>query len=222
MLSALIAAPFMAWGVANAAVIDVTSYDVENTNLSGFGGWAHTYDGTITADGATYDYTGGSGTLNDGIVGTSVSNTHLFTVANASVITLYLGESGMIDTLSLYSFGPTSNGIPGNITGLDVTINGVTQYFATTGFGPSNAAFPNNGRDHSHELVDLSGSLLAGLVTDTITLSGFTTENPYATYYSISEVVVDGATAVPEPSALVLMSLGMVGFGFARRKNQKV
>jgi len=221
LMGSLIAAPFLAWGVANAAVIDVTSYDIENTKLSGAGGWSHTYDGTITADGLTYDYTGGSGTLNDGLVGTSAADTHLFEVQNNSAITLHLGESSMINTLSLFSYGPTSNGIPGNITGLDITINGVTEYFMTTGFGPSNAASSNNGRDHSHELVDLSGSLLAGLVTDTIMLSGFTTENPYAAYYSISEVTVDGAASVPEPSSLALMGLGMLGFGFARRKNRK-
>ena len=222
LLVGMLATPFMCWGIANASVIGVDSYDIENSRLSGSGGWAHTYNGTITPDGSTYDYTGGSGTLNDGLVGTGAQNTHLFYVADASAIKLNLAESGTIDTLSLFSFSTESNGIPGNITGLDVTINGVTQYFTTIGFGAANPA-SWNGSDHAHELIDLGGSLLAGLVTDTITLSGFTTENPYASYYSISEVVVDGtaAAAVPEPSTLVLMGMGMVGFGFSRRKSQK-
>jgi hypothetical protein len=206
-------------GIANAAAIEISSYDITDTRLSGTGGWSHNYDGSIiNVGGALNDYTDGSGTLNDGSVGTSTSNTHLFYVSDASTITLNFAESASFNSLSLFSFGPTSNGIPGNITGLDITINGITDSFLTTGFGPANPN-ANNGRDHSHEFLSLSGSLLEGLISDTITLSGFTTEEPYSAFFSISEIEADGdAASVPVPGSVGLIGLGLLGLGLARRK----
>jgi len=84
--------------VVTAAPVSITSYDVEQTPRSGSGGWCHNYTGTITNTGRTVagslarcasggnqiaNYSGGSGTLDDGVVSTSLFETHLFTTRNA-------------------------------------------------------------------------------------------------------------------------------------------
>jgi hypothetical protein len=46
----------------------------------------------------TYNYTGGSGTLNDNLIGTGISNTELFFYEDPTVITLYLEEYASINS----------------------------------------------------------------------------------------------------------------------------
>src|SRR5579864_6026194 len=70
-----------------AAPITISSYDVLNAEASGFGGWSYQYTGTITPNGSLVNLTGGSGTLNDGLVTPAVVNNMLFTVQDKSVIT---------------------------------------------------------------------------------------------------------------------------------------
>lgn len=201
---------------AISAPIGIDSYDISNGRTSGFGGWGHTYDGTITSNGNdTYNYSNGDGTLNDGVYGTSVSNTHLFYTSDQSAVTLHLDSMASVSSLTLFSF-PYSNGIPGNITGLNVSINGVTQYLPSIGTG-----LPSASHGGSSEYISLVGTLLDGLTTNTITLSGFTTETPWANYFSISEIDIDGAygsVSVPEPATLPLFGLAALLLGFARRK----
>jgi hypothetical protein len=207
---------------ASAALISIESYDVDNTSQS-FAGWSHNYDGNIIPDADLYDYTDGSGTLNDGVIGTAVDNTHLFVVDNDSSITVYFNSSFSLESLSLYSFGPTSNGIPGNISGALITMSGVSQFFNTSGFGPANPD-GNNGRDHSHEFIDFSGSLLDGLSASSLTISEVQTEGRYTDYFSISEIEVTGSsireTEVSEPSALAILGLVIVSMLRIKRKSQ--
>src|SRR5688572_25649358 len=81
----LVATLTVAAFLSSARATNITGYDVFRTELSGSGGWAHSYTGAITGiGGGLYNYTGGDGTMNDGILGTNESNTHLFETANNS------------------------------------------------------------------------------------------------------------------------------------------
>jgi hypothetical protein len=196
----------------------VTGYDITNAEPSGFGVWQHTYTGKMTPSGAgIYNYTGGGGTLNDGLIGTGTYNTQLFSIPADPAITVHLGSVGPVSRINLYSFANTSNLIPGNIVSVDVTINGVTQTFTPQGFGPVGASgFP------VHEFLDLSKSPLGGLPTNTFTLSNVKATGSWSNYYSISEITVNAPAfsiplSTPEPGGLALLGTGLaVLIGFAR------
>ena len=158
--------------------------------------------------------------MNDGLVGTGTNNTHLFLTSAAPTIIIYLDELVTINQINLYSYGPTSNGIPGNITGLNVTINSTSQMLSTTGFGPNGIPM-NNINGQVHEQIDLTGNPLNMIATNSFTLSGFTTMGNYPEYFSISEIELDYAP-IPEPGTLILLGTGLLGLaGYARRKNKK-
>src|SRR4051812_21231599 len=76
--------------------VAIVRYDITNAIVSGSGGWAHVYTGTITPTSGpetnypVANYRGGGGTLNDGVIGTSVLDTQLFDVGARTVITLHL------------------------------------------------------------------------------------------------------------------------------------
>ena len=74
---------------AIAIPIPIIGYDIYGTAESGTGLWAFNYTGTTTPTGeiindvasgtfSLVDLTDGSGTLNDGVIGTTVSDTQLF------------------------------------------------------------------------------------------------------------------------------------------------
>jgi len=149
----------------------IASYDIRDAARAGFGNWDHTYNGTIvdtgnfSANGVPFtraNYSGGSGTLNDGSPGTGAGNTQLF-ANNADarpVITLHLNGNHFIDDLTLFSFD-SGNTIPGCIRSVDVTIGGLTQTFATS--EPTT----------NDEFIDLTGSVLSTIPTNTVHLSNF-------------------------------------------------
>ncbi len=194
-----------------AAPILVDSYDISNARVNGYGGWHHTYNGNIATTGSLSQYTNGSGTINDGLTGTSEQNTHLFATGDNSIVTLHLDSVSVIDSISLYSF-LGGNGIPGNITGVNITIGGITEYITTTGFGGT-----QNSHANAHELLSLNGTTISTIMTDTITLSGFTTENPYAEYFSISEATVVAGIPVPTPAAFLLLIAGIIGLRLRKK-----
>lgn len=190
-------------GISSAQAIQISSYDVINGRASGFGNWHW-----------------GSNALNDGMLGSSTNDTMLIYNPDTTKIILHLAQTGTIGNLVLYSFlGP--NVIPGNMTGVTVTINGISDYIH---LGPGSGQVGYSGQD-INELVDLTSSPFNNLLTDTITLSGFTSIGNFSSYSAISEIIVNGNTdnntPVPEPCTFLLLGAGFAGFGLMRRRIRK-
>jgi hypothetical protein len=192
---------------SSAQAVTIISYDVTGAQASGFGGWAHTYGGTISGSGPL-NYTGGSGTLNDGANGTSTNDTQLFQTSDGPTITAFLDSTATISTIDLLN-GLFGNFIPGNITGVTVTIGSNSMAYSTTGFGAAETftGFSQNQR------VTLSG-LLASTATSSFTLSNFVMQGDYRSYFSIGEIALDAqeTSAVPESATWMMM---IAGFGLA-------
>jgi hypothetical protein len=221
---------------ARADPVPIVTYDVEDTPRSGWGGWGHAYTGTITNTGRTVaglcfapdcnniaDYSGGSGSLNDGVIDTSLFATQLFTNRNADdgapidpVVTLHLGGRFLIDAIRIFGSDTTGNIIPGALDHVTVAFGGSSQAFATIPFGPPNAL-----GTPADDLIDVAGSALAALATDTIVLRDFQATFFFFPFdqFSITEITVDGAPApaVPEPGTLALLAACAVLLAIARR-----
>lgn len=188
----------------------IMGYDLENAEISGFEGWKHSYNGSIVSDGTGYDYTGGGGTLNDGLQGTGSTTNHLFMVDDFQ-ITAHLDGYYNLSSISLLSDYVGRNTLPASLTGVNVTIGGVTQFTSLTKFGT----------------VDLFGSLsptLSNISTNQFTLSGFT--GGQRGLGSIGELTVAGRqlsvlSAVPEPGTWAMMLIGFGGIGYAMRRRRK-
>ncbi len=195
----------------HAAVI--TSYDVANARESGFGCWTHVYDddGIVANGDGTSNYSGGSGTLNDGLLGTSHLDTQLFCVSDSPSITLHLDSATNVSEIKLFSFDTLLNRIPGNLVSVDVTIGDVTVLVTANGFGPATLTQSN-----SNELLLLLDSGLTSVAAETVTLSGFQATGSWSDFFSISEITVAGNAAsgssgpsvVPEPASLAIWLWG--------------
>lgn len=212
-------------GKLQADPITINTYDILDAAQIPFGNWNHSYSGTIvntgsfSAHGFPYtrgNYSGGSGTLNDGLPGSNIFDTQLFANNNDShpVITLNLNGFHTISGITLMSFDG-GNQIPGNLGGFDVTINGNTFSFL------SSEPTTNN------EFVNLIGSPLDGLVTNQIVLSNFLHDGVDPTWnqmFAISEILVEGqsAVAVPVPSSVILFGIGtgLMALGSAYRRRR--
>ena len=212
---------------STAAPLTIASYDVTDTPLSGFGCWSHTYSGTITLTNRTVigcgndppvpvaNYTGGGGSLNDGVIASSVNGSQLFTLTSydggpplSPTITLHLATPGTVNRIQIYG-GDPANAIPGGIDGVTVEIGGVAIVFATTPFGALNAlGVPVN------DEIDVSGSALAGVLTDLIVLRDFTGALAFSSAISITEITV---ASLPEPATLALLAVGFAAFATRRR-----
>jgi len=195
--------------VANAGLINIDHYDITNARLTDFGGWNHTYDGSTTPVNNTYyDYANGSGTLNDGTVGTGTQDTHLFDANVQSLITLHFANTVNISSFNLYSF-TGGNLIPGNINDIFITHNATNYNLASVGFGGS-----SNGNTNAHESFDILNSALTGVQFDSLSFFINTSSlTGYTSNYSISEIEVFGnvVNSVPEPSTLAIFALGIMG-----------
>lgn len=172
---AVAAAVAMASG-ALAAQISIASYDVDQTPISGFGCWNHTFTGAATDTGRTVsgsvicppdgighvlNYANGSGTLNDGVVDAA----HLLLtraddegVLLEPVIRLRLNQAAKVGEIRLLATGFTT------INSVTVEINGMAIPFTPSAI---------NG-DPLNVSISLQGSGLAQAPAQMITLKGFT------------------------------------------------
>ena len=73
----------------------------------------------------------------------------------------------------------------------------------------------NAGVSGIYSVCDLTFASLSGTALDGISITRFALRG-VAGEYRISSL--SGNTSVPEPATLVLMSLGLLGLGFSRRK----
>ena len=195
----------IALAVSGAGATVITSYDVVNANASGYGGWAHTYSGTISpTNGGLYDYMGGSGTLNDGVKTGSTNNSQLFSLSSNTSIALHLAANTLVDSIEVFG-GNFANSIPGTLTGWSVTINGVKVAISSTDLGFTN------------DLTSLIGTGLELSSTDTVVLSDF--QGGWMDYFNATEIAINGNSNVPEPESLALVGLGLFAMAAVRRKN---
>ena len=219
---AVACAVVMSTGILSAGPVVITGYDIDNTYISGTGDWAHTYSGAITpVSGDVANYTGGSGTLNNGVIEVDVDTTQLFNypLDSSPVITLYLDDYYSLNSLLISGGDFLSNFVPGELAGLDVTIGSSTENFITSPQG-INVDFR-----FADDFVDFTGSSLDGLVTNQLKLSGFNSNLNAHNSFSIAEITLDGTSveSTPEPTSLAIFGIGALcmGAGAARRRRKE-
>jgi hypothetical protein len=202
---------------AHAAPTPVSSYDVALTPASGYGGWSHIYSNPASPSGSflgpancpappcpLVNETGGSGTLDDGVVATSISDTQLLVTGTDSAgtpfsptITLHFNAPVTVQQIRLSGGDIDFNLIPGLLNGVSVTIGGRAAAVTTTpagGVGALGTQFD--------DVVDLAGTGLDATATDTVTLSGFTADPIGLGQFSVTEISVDGTPAPPTTDTL--------------------
>lgn len=216
-----------------AVQIPISGYDINDAVISGHGLWSHSFSGTITPGagfvhntfpGTKATYSGvGSGTLNDGVISTSIGANQLFVAGPTATdgtsfdptIFLTMPAAYTVETIDLYGGGEFEvNGIPGAFTGVTVTLlktdfTTISETFVTSEFGPLNGATGVLINDR----IDLTGSTLDGVAAYTVILSDFTGTGHIGGWFSITEVELFGDRfvdpgRVPEASTLAIWTLG--------------
>jgi hypothetical protein len=204
----LLTAALALGGTASAETVPIASYVVSQTPGSGFGCWSHNYTGTkvdtghtvsgsviCTPDGVghVFNYSGGSGTLNDGLVNT----THLLLTRTDDQgqvlqpsITLHLGKVVTVNQIRLLK-GDNSFTC---IAAAAAEINGITVLFSN----PSPI-----GGDCRSVVLDLGPTALAVLPTSQITLKSFSASwfSQPIDQFGIGEIEVDGTDVIVSPTA---------------------
>jgi hypothetical protein len=194
----------------------IVGYNITNARPSGYGGWSHSYNGTIAAvGGGLFNYTGGTvGTLNNGLVTSSVSENHLFEVQDNSVITLFLNGTYSLSSLLIRGGTANNSGI-GQLTGATLAFGGGSAQMTSTPQNPSCQL-----GNFCDDFFDFSVSSLANRSGTTVTISNVT--SAFAEY-NIAEIVLVGSptTTVPEPASFMLMAAGLGALGVVARRRSR-
>jgi hypothetical protein len=212
---------------ASATPATIASYDVSVTPASGFGGWGHAYTGAITDTGRSItgstgcpcpivSETGGSGALYDGVISTDIGSTHLFSYgvdtsgeALDPVITLHLAETTPVGRISLYGGYIGGNIYPGAIVSATVEIEGQSVTLTTDGGG-----------DPTLDVLDLTGTGLELIATDTIVIRDVRSEvfGFPLDQFALAELVLDSTVvtdveppAITAPAEVVVDATGPEG-----------
>jgi hypothetical protein len=195
------------WGLifvassAFAAPVAIVTYDIRDAAVSGWGGWSHAYTGTVSPTGTFFNgggvvanYSGGAGTLNDGVIGVSINDTQLFfqgatDMASISMApTIKLARPTLVSKILISGGNIGGNFFPGMIEGVTVEIGGQSAALTTIPSGQISAVgIPVD------DTADLTGTPLASIVTDTITLRDFVVSSMTGGQFIITELSVDGA-----------------------------
>jgi tetratricopeptide (TPR) repeat protein len=191
--------------------VSVVSYDIIQTPLSGWGQWAHVYSGAIVDTGRTTgpdcvagtqiaNYSGGSGTINDGVTdAANTDSTHLLCMGAASdgqpvrpEITVRFAQAVFIDRIIVHGGGASFNIYPGAIDSATVRI-GATQ--ATVISVP--AGTPNDIGVLRDDVFDLTTTSLSSIPTTEASLSDIVTSyfGVPLNQAAIAEITVEGRVA---------------------------
>jgi hypothetical protein len=203
----LLAGALAVGGTASAETVQIVSYDVAQTPGSGFGCWSHNYTGTkvdtghtvsgsviCTPDGGhVFNYSGGSGTLNDGLADTTqllLTRTDDQGQVLQPLITLHLERMVTVNQVRLLK----GNNSFTCITGAAAEINGTTVSFSN----PS----PIVG-DCRSVVLDLGPTALAVVPTSQIILKSFSASffGSPIDQFGIGEIEVDGTDVILSPTA---------------------
>lgn len=221
------------WGAKDtqAALINIASYDITNSLENGIGGYEFQYSGDITPAGFSTDnflpladFSNGSGTLNNNIIETEEFEVHGFNWLEDTmpIITLFFDGLYTIDSL-LFKGGDIAFGnFVGDLNGVTVSFSGNSENFQSidTGFQVLGGSLPR----FADDLIELTQSSLAGVLTDRIVLSGFTSSS-FENTFTLAEIEVYGTTndstiSVSEPPIALLLTFALGFILFARRTNR--
>jgi hypothetical protein len=218
-LSIAVAATLVCASPAAADPVAITGYDVELTPPSGYGGWSHTYTGSVTgtdrvlgpvngcspttANCELVNERSGAGTMNDGAFSSVVEDQLLIAGTDAQgvpfspTVTLHLAQRAKVQQIRIFGGGSPFNAIPGALEGATVTIGTSRAALSTIeagDVGPLGFA--------ADDILDLRGTGLDAGSTSDVVLSDMTALALLAGQFSITEITVDGVADAVTPSAL--------------------
>lgn len=199
-------------GAIESGPVPVVSYDIFQTPLSGWGGWAHVYSGAIVDTGRTTgpdcnpagsqiaNYSGGSGTINDGVTDSAnIDSTHLLCMGIAGdgqpvkpEITVRFAKAVFVERIVVHGGGTGGNIYPGAIDSATIRI-GTTQ--ATITSAP--AGTPNDIGVLRDDVFDLTTTSLSSIPTTEANLSNIVTSffGFPLNQAAIAEITVEGRIA---------------------------